>query len=193
MSAQDIILSVLTPAVPSRWEQLRDLMGELCRQIGDRPVEHLVFVDNKRRTVGEKRDALLRASRGRYVAFCDDDDWVAPNYIDRILAGIATGAAVVTFRQEASVDDLVSTVEFKLANDNGPFIPGGVTKRSAWHICAWRRDYAIQSKFPATNYGEDWSWAESLCRMKCLEEHHIPEVLHYYRHSSKHTEAPPLS
>ena len=53
---QPVRLSILTPAVPSRWDRLMKLSDELIAQIGTKPVEHLVFLDNKRRTVGEKRD-----------------------------------------------------------------------------------------------------------------------------------------
>src|SRR5689334_10344559 len=53
------LLSILTPAVPARLRQLEWLMAKIDRQIGDKPVEHLILIDNKRRTVGEKRDALL--------------------------------------------------------------------------------------------------------------------------------------
>ena len=60
----EIQLSILTPAVPKRMLQIAELCEELERQIGGQPVEHLVLIDNKRRTVGEKRDALLRAARG---------------------------------------------------------------------------------------------------------------------------------
>jgi hypothetical protein len=76
-----IQLSILTPAVPSRIFQLQKLCFELEGQIKGLPVEHLALLDNKRRTVGEKRDALLRAARGRYVAFVDDDDDVSDDYV----------------------------------------------------------------------------------------------------------------
>jgi hypothetical protein len=64
-----------------------------------------------------------------------------------------------------------------------------VFKRNAWHVCAWRRELAIQSSFPACNYGEDWAFAEPLCKIARTEVH-IPRVLHFYNHSSETTEAP---
>ena len=82
------LLSILTPAVPSRFGQIEKLMLELHRQIRDLPVEHLVLLDNKRRTVGEKRDALLRAARGEYISYVDDDDYVSNDYVFSLLAAI---------------------------------------------------------------------------------------------------------
>ncbi len=202
------ILSILTPAVPSRLDQLATLCDEIARQIGDQPVEHLVLLDNKKRTVGEKRDALLRMARGQYVAFVDDDDDISLDYVARILAAAETRPDVITFKQHAKVNDDEAIIEFKLGNQNAPFdgaprwqkIEGKwkeilaerpVIKRNAWHICAWSRRLAIMSHFPASNYGEDWSFAAPLCALPNLREVHIPEVLHFYNHSTATTEAPP--
>ena len=186
----EIQLSILTPAVPKRMLQIAELCEELERQIGGQPVEHLVLIDNKRRTVGEKRDALLRAARGEFVAFVDDDDTVAPTYVRDLLAVANLLPDVITFRQQATVNGLVGEVEFRLGNPNDPFTPGATTKRNAWHVCAWRRRLAVQSRFPATNYGEDWSYAAPLCALPGIKEIHIPKVLHYYRHDAATTEAP---
>lgn len=185
------ILSILTPAVPKRLLQVAELTEEFQRQIGNLPVEHLVLLDNKRRTVGEKRDALLRASRGRYVAFVDDDDSVGPSYVKRLLEAATRNPDVITFRQGVTWNDQKGEVEFRLGSENESFKAGGVTKRNAWHICAWRRSIAIQSQFPASNYGEDWAWAAPLCSIPGLKEEHIPQVLHYYVHNQSTTEAPP--
>lgn len=197
----EIILSILTPAVPSRLTgNLNSLCLELERQIGSAPVEHLVFLDNKKRTVGEKRDALLRMARGYYVAFVDDDDWVSANYVSSILAATITRnerpVDVVTFLQQSTVNGIVACVEFKLGNPNDAWTEEVLkqslpVRRNAWHVCAWRRSLAIQSQFPASNYGEDWAFASRLCAIPNLREVHIPQVLHHYIHDSKTTEAPP--
>lgn len=188
MSSPTPLLSILTPAVPSRLAQLEELIA--CLDIGERPVEHLVLLDNRRRTVGEKRDALLRASRGRYVAFVDDDDMVSSDYLDCLLPAIAQEPDVITFCQHATVDGAASRIEFRLGHPNEPFQPGGLTRRNAWHVCAWRRTLALSSRFPATNYGEDWAYAAPLCALPNLCEVHIPRVLHFYRHSAATTLAP---
>lgn len=186
------ILSILTPAVPSRMLLAWQLVSDLTAQIGGQPVEHLLFVDNRRRSVGAKRDALLRAARGQYVAFVDDDDTVSPHYVARLLEAAATKPDVITFRQEASVNGVVGCVHFRLGQPNEPFRPApAITGRNAWHTCAWRRSLAVQSRFPDISYGEDWAWAAPLCALPDLREVHIPAILHHYRHSSDTTLAPP--
>ena len=202
------ILSILTPAVPSRLDQLATLCDEIARQIGDQPVEHLVLLDNKKRTVGEKRDALLRMAHGQYVAFVDDDDDISRDYVARILSAAESRPDVITFQQHATVNETDAIIEFKLGSPNEPFVgrmpfqkvlgkwqdttdSAPIIKRNAWHICAWSRRLAIMSHFPASNYGEDWSFAALLCALPNLREVHIPEVLHFYNHSTATTQAPP--
>ena len=184
------MLSILTPAVPSRMNTLGRLCEELARQIGDLPVEHLVLLDNKRRTVGGKRDALLRAARGRYVAYLDDDDWVSPDYVASLLGAMESDPDVITFLQEASVNGAKGQIDFRLGNPNEPFCPGGTARRNAWHVCAWRRSLAILSHFPASNYGEDWAFAAPLCALAGIGESHVERVLHFYQYDSRTSEAP---
>ena len=196
----EIILSILTPAVPSRLEQVGQLIKKLEYQIWRQgegrkihyPVEHLVLLDNKQRTVGEKRDALLVAAKGKYVAFVDDDDDVSDDYVESIFsAAVMNNPDVITFEQMATVNGTAGFVEFRLGHPNDSFDPSRITRRNAWHVCAWRRTLAILSHFPASNYGEDWAFAAPLCAMPNLREVHIDKVLHFYRHSSETTEAPP--
>jgi hypothetical protein len=148
-------------------------------------------MDNLRRTIGEKRDALLRAAKGNYIAFVDDDDSVSADYVESLLAAMATGPDVITFQQNAVINGVQGQIEFGLGNPNEPFKPDGRAKRNAWHVCAWRRSLAILSSFPAINYGEDWQFAEKLCGLKGLRSIHIPRVLHYYSYSDETTLAPP--
>jgi len=185
------MLSVLTPAVPSRMANLAALCCELQKQIGDGPVEHLVLLDNRKRTVGEKRDALLRAARGRYIAFSDDDDWIAPDYIESLLGAMSTNPDVITFRQHSTIDGEESETIFRLGSPNEPFKPGGTHLRNAWHVCAWRRSLAILSSFPPVDFGEDWAFCRLLCGLAGLREVHLDKVLHYYKHDSTKSEAPP--
>ena len=186
-----MLLSSLTPALPSRMDRLAQLMAEVASQIGDQPVEHLVLLDNKRRTVGEKRDALLRSARGRYVSYVDDDDWITPDYVRELLAAMGDDPDVITFRQHCTVNGAEGEVEFRLGHPNEAFCPAGTARRNAWHVCAWRRDLAILSHFPKSNYGEDWAFASPLCALPGLREGHVPRVLHFYTYDARISEAPP--
>jgi len=198
ITAEPILLSILTASIPERSGQRAILTEQLAQQIGDLPVEHLSFIDNRKRSIGGKRDALLRIARGTFIAFVDDDDTVAPDYVASLVAAIKIAIKttmenkqvdVISFEQFARVDDAQAKIVFRLRQQNQPFVPDTEVQRAAWHVCAWRRSVAILSHFPESNYGEDWAFAEPLNRI-ARASIHLDKVLHYYRFNSATTAAP---
>jgi glycosyltransferase involved in cell wall biosynthesis len=189
------ILSILTPSIPSRIQRLgmdcQWLMSQLSEQIGGLPVEHLVLCDNRARSIGAKRQALVDIARGEYIAFVDDDDDVSDDYVARLLGATKTGADVITFRQQAIYNGLESEVHFGINNQDGPFNPGGITLRAPWHVCAWKRERVQGCLFSESNYGEDLAWCLQ-ARRRARTAHHIDAVLHTYRHDASTTAAPEL-
>lgn len=193
------LLSVLIPATPKRYHShLFPLWQKLQRQVDalerDGAVELLVFLDNRQRTIGEKRDALVQISRGKFVAFVDDDDDVADNYIETLVKAIdahGDDISVVTFDQLAIINGASAICSFSLRHRNEAFSQPRFN-RSAWHVCAWKGELARKYRFPASNYGEDWAWARHLV-IEATKELHINSVLHTYRYSDAVSEAPPPS
>ncbi|MGG0176651.1 hypothetical protein [Gottfriedia acidiceleris] len=55
----DIILSILIPTVPERMGYLNKIINELDKQSKTYPVEILVLLENKKRSIGEKRNVLI--------------------------------------------------------------------------------------------------------------------------------------
>jgi glycosyltransferase involved in cell wall biosynthesis len=194
MPTIDPILSVLIPSVPSRLHLLGPLYARLEAQVKEcgQPVEILVCMDNKARSIGLKRQALLDIARGRFVAFCDDDDEVTSSYIESLTWAIRVHPEtdVVTFHQTSILDGKAVEIHFGLHYRNEEVqIPGpGVFKRQPWHVCAWRRDIAQRCVFPDASYGEDWYWAAQ-CNKLARHEVNIEKVLHVYRWSPSVTEA----
>lgn len=183
-------LSILTPAIWNR-DGAKFLAAAISEQIGSGPVEHLVLFDNRARTIGAKRQALVDIARGQYLAFVDDDDDVSPDYVASLLRAAETGADCITFRQRAIYNGLESEVHFGINNQDGPFAPGGITLRAPWHVCAWKRDRVAGCLFSESNYGEDLIWCQQ-ARRRIRTGHHIDRVLHTYRHDATTTAAPEL-
>ena len=183
------ILSILTPTIPGREAQLKALTDKLAHQIGNLAVEHLVICDNRMRSIGAKRQALVDIARGEYLAFCDDDDDISDDYITNLLSGCMSGADVITFKQRAVVNGAESTVHFSTRHPDGPFNPGGITLRNAWHVCAWKREAVKGCLFGESNYGEDAEWCAQ-ARRRIRTEYHIDAILHTYRHDAATTAAP---
>lgn len=182
-------LSILTPTIPSREKQVKALSRKLENQIGEFQVEHLVLSDNRKRSIGEKRQSLVDIAIGEYIAFCDDDDNVSDDYVAELLKAIETKADVITFNQKAIYNKLESEVHFGIKNQDGQFNAGGITLRAPWHICAWNRQKVKGCVFGFSNYGEDLVWCHQ-ARKRIKTGHHINKVLHTYIHDAATTAAP---
>jgi len=185
------ILSILTPTIPERSRSLCFLTSFIEEQASKHPraIEHLALCDNRQRSIGAKRQALVDIARGKYIAFVDDDDDVSGDYVARLLAAAETNADVITFKQRAIYNGLESEVHFGIRNQDGPFNPGGITLRAPWHICAWKREVVANCLFGESNYGEDLVWCQQ-ARKRVRTAHHIDAVLHTYRHDAATTAAP---
>lgn len=180
------LLSILIPSVHSRLDMTAALLGKL-----DHPqVEVLAFTDNKRRSVGAKRQGLLDLARGEYVAFVDDDDDISEDYLSELLPRLTSGADVVTFEQDATVNGETGRIVFDATCPiDEPWQAAKTARRRPWHVCAWRRALAVQGVFTEINYGEDRAWVDQVAPL-ARNHLHIPKVLHFYRHDEKTTEAP---
>lgn len=184
-------LSVLICSLPSRLGKLEVLLRELDRQVGLLPpntVEVLALTDSKRMILGDKRNRLVRAASGDYVAFVDDDDWVVPGYLARIIDLLRHEPDVVTFPVEVTLD-------------NGPPKPcyysvhypdEGECDSHYWrwpnHLCAIRRELVLKHPFPAIQFGEDTAFAKAIRSSLKTQLCFLDKPLYCYRYHSEKTE-----
>jgi glycosyltransferase involved in cell wall biosynthesis len=169
------------------------LFDKLVAEGGDE-IEVLLLLDNKKRSIGAKRQALLDMAIGRFIAFVDDDDDVSEDYIERLLDTINKNmdADVIVFDQICTLDDLKWVVRFGLQYENEQLgAPEIVVHRKPWHICAWRDRIAKRCVFPSTSYGEDGVWVKQAIELADIEKQVVIEgaPMHYYKYSSTGTEA----
>ncbi len=183
------VLSILIPFIPSRRESFWKIYDRLDFQARGRNVAIDGMIDNKKRSIGAKRDALVQSSKGEYVAFVDDDDWVSNDYLVKLLQAIAEKPDVVTFNQRSIINGEECIVDFNLHHKtNEDFTPGATIKRPPWHVCAFRGDIARRYHFPDSMYGEDWKWCEQVLR-DVKTQVKIPDIIHTYIFDSEITEA----
>jgi hypothetical protein len=188
------IISVLISGLIERIDRILPLYYELLRQARGQKAEVLVLVDNRvAMPLEAKRNRLLAASKGRFVAFVDDDDWVAEDYVSAIIdmARQQPEADVICFQQSSSLGDglppFLVTPGLAYENEpcrqeNGRWVD---LRRKPWHWCAWKGELARTVAFEC-GPDEDWVWVQSLLPF-CTREARIERVLHYYRfyrHSS---------
>ena len=181
-------LSILIPSIPSRLDRLERIFAKIDSQIKGRDVEILVFIDNKQRSIGLKRDALVQMSKGEYIAFVDDDDDVTDDYIDEMLKGCESGEDVICFWQTAYIDGKEAIIDFDLSNENQEFSPGATVPRKPYHVCGWRGELARKHRFPDLMYDEDRQWCEKLWK-EAKTQYKIGKVLHIYYFDKDVTEA----
>jgi glycosyltransferase involved in cell wall biosynthesis len=178
-------LSILVPAVFERrsWE----LYDHLLKMIGDKPVELLVLFDNKRRSLGAKRNALLAAARGRFIAHLDDDDFFVREYLDSVLPAIAANpdADLICYDQHASLNrepvfrvntDINNPNEQARRDEHGNW---ATIRRKPWVWCCWRRELVQAVTFPDKTNAEDWLWIEQVLPL-VKKQVKIDRVLHVY-------------
>ena len=195
-----MILSILIPTIPKRANMFTLLFNEVHRQIQYMdtfhptlgPIEVIVddspaFLDGGL-SIGGKRDALLRRAKGKYICYVDDDEWIAPNYLETIVRLAQYDKDILTFNNITKTDNYWTIVKMSLENKVNEEARPGFIKRRPWHVCGARRRYAKCFKFDNTNYGEDWSWFEKVLEI-CETEEHSEAIIHEYRHNSKVSES----
>lgn len=188
-------LSVLIPSIPERAETRLRLISELERQCeSTNDVEILCFIDNKKRSIGAKRDALKSIAKGEYIAFVDDDDYINEIYIDRLLEATETKADVITFMQSCMISHKPVIVTFGINNPNEEIVYSDKmgmrpVKRKPFPCCAFKRELVKDIEYPDVGYGEDWHWSKQAIE-RCETEHHIKEILHFYTYDKDISKAP---
>lgn len=211
-----MIWSILIPMIPERYHSAQGLLYSLLegQSVARMPdVELIALLDNRRRPVGAKRNALLEMARGEYVSFIDDDDEVAADYVRRIRdAIIATRktdepADVICFRQLAHlqphnvIHDCTYSLEFYRNRKPGErrqlapaFGPDGkpLPTTLLWtgppaHTQVWRRELVKDIRFPEENFGEDASWVDLCCAKASSEVQLTGEALYNYKFDAEKT------
>lgn len=184
-----MILSILICSVTNRLESLGKLIECIEGQIKDRnDVEILVSIDNKKRTVGEKRNDLLAQSQGKYTAFIDDDDMIEKDYVEQIINKIHEEKTdVICFDAVRYVEG----VKDKQVKYGKQYRKDGEDEtyyyRIPNHLMAFRRDVAVTTPYQLISFGEDAKWAQDVFR-KTETQATIDKVLYHYYFSPSKTE-----
>ena len=188
-----MLWSILISGIPERYNTAQPLLYSLLEAQGVSrmsEVELIYLMDNKRRTVGAKRNALLDVACGEYITFIDDDDQVAPNYVQSIYKAIAhtrrqdEPADVICFPQRAILLPHGATHECEYSLEYWKRPPGerrqltqiiqedGTPRRDAmrWtgppaHTMCWRAGIAKAVQFPSQQFGEDVDWVDKACAL----------------------------
>jgi len=188
------LLELLIPTLECRRKKREALLAELKGQIEryrlNKTVAPRCYLDNGEESLGAKRNSLLFNATADYVAFVDDDDRVAPDYVPSLVEAIyGVSPDVVTFRTKRTVDGDESTAEtliYDLAQRGIPTEQSDIHLLPPNHLCVWRTDIARRMKFADDlEYGSDQVWWKALLLARAAQtQRHIPRTLYHYDYHS---------
>jgi hypothetical protein len=185
-----IQLSVLIITTESRAEMSMELYRNLLAMIGDREIELVMIFDNRKRTIGAKREAAKSLVQGKFFLFCDSDDEFVS--LDEIYEATFLDVDVIDFKAQCTNPDGSSfIITQQLGNEvehntkDGKYLD---CKRPPFPNCAWNTHKVLGCSFPDISYGEDWAFVQE-CLSVVRTEHFIDKVLFKYNFDPKITEA----
>ncbi|MFO7257958.1 MAG: glycosyltransferase family A protein [Bacteroidota bacterium] len=181
----DCKLSILIPTLPTRRHFYERLHGLLTEQINAHPqgnqIEIVTNDTGKEICIGTKRNLLMAAANGEYMAFFDDDDRPGPNYIARLMEGIAQGVDCCSLHGIITTDGRNPKHFYHSIQYDRMFEQDKVYYRPVMHINCIKTELARQCVFPEWKYSEDSNFAFQLQHKGLLKkEHVIDEVIYYY-------------
>lgn len=181
-------LSVLVPTIPSRGELLSRLLAILAPQVTPE-VEIIINMDSGAKTIGDKRNSLLRAAEGEYVSFIDDDDLVSVDYVPQLMVGIRQGVDVVSIRGLYFENGVQKGITLDKPYQAWRTIPGDGTLiflRGVQHLDAIKREIAQSVKFENRAWGEDSIWSKTLeMKFPNLTSYQVPTDVYFYYYDSR--------
>ncbi len=174
------LLSVLICSIIERADMLAKLKRSLTEQrlaADERDdFEVIAYVDDKKISVGTKRNRLVLNSRGEYVCFVDDDDYVSRDYVPGILTAIRSSKAQGGWRPDCiGITGQVlrhgkKWVTFRHSIQYSKYNydkTTGLITRPPNHLNPIRRDIVARGMpdempFPKKDLGEDSSFSRKL-------------------------------
>lgn len=172
-------LSLLVLTMPGREQLLHRLRRCLGPQVTPE-VELLIDSRPPPVTVGQKRNDLLRRAKGAHIAFIDDDDWVSPDYVQRMLAALSRDPDAVGFYGQITFDGKNPRLFEHSMRHTSWWEDDECYYRPPNHLNPVRRSLALQVGFPTTNHGEDHDYSRRLRPLlKTGEMVELPPVYFY--------------
>jgi len=178
-------LSILIPTVPSRLELFYPrIIKELLHQIGDSSdIELVALFDNKKRTIGEKRQNLIDIANGEYLTFIDDDDRISPDYISCIMnalySNLNTDCVVYDTICCVNNGNLKKLCKYGIEFEYGDILGGLEWRGKPAHTMIYKSSIAKKHAFINVNNGEDVDWVKRACKDIIIQTR-IDKILYYY-------------
>jgi glycosyltransferase involved in cell wall biosynthesis len=186
----NIKLSILVPTVPSRISYFYPkIMDQLLCQIEKyNDIELIALFDNKKRSIGKKRQEMIDISQGEYIVFIDDDDRIADDYIKLIMIELYNNTntdcvvfdSICTIEHSKLIKHCKYGIEFEYI-DNGNEWWGKPA-----HTMVWKAEIVKKHKYKDMGTGEDYNWVKRAI-VDIKHQTRIDKVLYFYDSNSRTT------
>jgi hypothetical protein len=176
--------SILVPTLGERRPLFERLMAGLLPQIdkhGGR-VRVVGWHNDGSPSLPKIRQSLVLGCTSEYLSFADDDDLVSPDYVDEIVAALATRPDYVGFQLQCYSDGAPTAVAYhSLEFRRWRNLPGRY-ERDISHINPVRTVLAQKVDFRlAGRRAEDRAWADQLRQRRLLRTQVVvPRILYHY-------------
>jgi hypothetical protein len=183
----DLTWDILLPTLPHRHDQLCPLLAEIDRQ-WQPGLGMILYRDNLQRpgnaSYGKWQD-LEEMSRAEYISFIGDDDWVAPDYVSRVMEALGSGPDYVGYAiRYTSNGNPMMPVEHSLRHGGFREAPDALY-RDIVHHNPIRRDLALLATWRTDHHTADQTWSKDLRETGRVQtEVWIPEQMYYYQETS---------
>ena len=183
------LFSVLICTMPERYYSFTSLKEGLENQIEQNKLAGLVEIladDRMGISVGQKRNDLMQAATGKFVAFIDDDDEVHTDYLKMIVEAIQNNPDLdcIGIYGEMIFDKIHHRKWFISITNQEWHEKDLVFYRTPNHISPIKRELAAQCAFPDLSTGEDRVYSHLVYPL-LKNEVVIETPLYVYHYSSK--------
>lgn len=176
---------ILIPTIPHRHELLCKLLSEINRQ-WQPGLGVVVFRDNLENSLIHKQRALVENSQADYISFLDDDDWIAPNFVSRIMESLSENPDYVGFQVRWTVDGVEQvpidhSLRYPGWNDVNPVL----LFRDITQLNPMKRELMFLVPWGGEDHGSDRAWAAKMRETgQVRTEVYINSQMYYYRYST---------
>lgn len=174
--------SILIPTIPGREASLGRLIAHIHstrqRVCPDLRIEICLEFDNREKTIGEKRNILMKKAKGKYISFIDDDDMVTDAYFEDAVATIRGNYDVCRLRGRISQYTFTHSIAYTL---DTPMANEDTFLRPPNHLNIMLKDAARMVYFASISNGEDFMWCMKLSAAGLLSKEYTsdPSRIHY--------------
>jgi hypothetical protein len=166
----EIALSILICSVDvqERQDKLKKLIYELQRQISKNYAEEIIEIiidtDNMVKSVGQKRNDLIKKARGQFICFIDDDDFIAENYLSIILYHLNSSIDILLIAIDHVQNGVKQTKILPSLYIDNLITHKAIFKTNHFHLCPHKKSIAEAVLFDGVNFAEDMIYSQKMVK-----------------------------